>query len=175
MSLLRLKFFILYCPKGRWPIPIQYPCAGLNCVNDVPLLLFKSVATYSTFSRGNLHIYYRAVKKFLSSRLIMNSRWLWNLHQRHKCLRPEPSIIGTFWKLESWKWRFQRLSQGICLVRINTRLGTMPSKCPKRIAQFERFTDLNLLEYLKTGKRILNNFIRWCLFFVSSYGRGRWK
>ena len=34
----------------------------------------------------------RAVKKFLSSRLIMNSRRLWNLHQRHKFLRAEASL-----------------------------------------------------------------------------------
>ena len=32
-----------------------------------------------------------AVKKFLSSRLIMNSRRLWNSHQRHKLLRAEAS------------------------------------------------------------------------------------
>ena len=34
---------------------------------------------------------YRAVKKVLSSRLIMNSRRLWNSHQRHKFLRAEAS------------------------------------------------------------------------------------
>ena len=33
----------------------------------------------------------RAVKTFLSSRLIMNSRQLWNSHHRHKFLRAEPS------------------------------------------------------------------------------------
>jgi len=31
------------------------------------------------------------VKKILSSRLIMNSRWLWNSHQRHKFLRAKAS------------------------------------------------------------------------------------
>ena len=30
-------------------------------------------------------------KEFSSSRLIMNSRWLWNSHQRHKLLRAEAS------------------------------------------------------------------------------------
>ena len=34
---------------------------------------------------------FRAVKKFSSSRLIMNRRWLWNSHQRHKFLRGEAS------------------------------------------------------------------------------------
>ena len=42
------------------------------------------------------------------------------------------------------------------------------------IERFERFTDLNLFKYasvsFKTG-----NFIRWCLFFVSSYGGRIWK
>ena len=33
----------------------------------------------------------RAVKKFLSSRPIMNRKGLWNLHQRHKFLRAEAS------------------------------------------------------------------------------------
>ena len=32
---------------------------------------------------------YRAVREFLCTRLIMNSRWLWNSHQRHKFLRAE--------------------------------------------------------------------------------------
>ena len=34
---------------------------------------------------------YRAVKKFLSRRLVMNSSRLWNSHQRHKFLRAEAS------------------------------------------------------------------------------------
>ena len=33
----------------------------------------------------------RAVTKFLSSKLTMNSRWLGNSHQRHKFLRAEAS------------------------------------------------------------------------------------
>ena len=33
----------------------------------------------------------RVVKMFLSSRLIVNSRRLWNLHQRNKFLRAEAS------------------------------------------------------------------------------------
>ena len=36
-----------------------------------------------------------------------------------------------------------------CFVRLHARLGTMPSKCLRRIARFEHFTDLNLLEYAK--------------------------
>ena len=67
----------------------------------------------------------RAVKEFLSSRLIMNSRQLWNSHQRHKFLRAEvPRNILKF-----------SLRNGIsmppCFMRIQARLGTMSSRCPK--------------------------------------------
>ena len=45
------------------------------------------------------------------------------------------------------------------------------------VARFEHFTDLNLFKYafnvIQSGKRTLYNYIRWCLFFVSSYGRRR--
>ena len=36
-------------------------------------------------------ILFRAVKKFLSSRLMMNSRWLWNSHQRSSFVRAKAS------------------------------------------------------------------------------------
>ena len=37
------------------------------------------------------------------------------------------------------------------------------------IARFEYFTDLNLFKYVsfKTGKRMLYNFIQWCLFLLA--------
>ena len=38
----------------------------------------------------------RAVKKFLSSGLLLNSSWLWTSHQRHKCLTAKTS--RTFFK-----------------------------------------------------------------------------
>ena len=45
------------------------------------------------------------------------------------------------------------------------------------IAEFERLTDLSCQNIhsmsFKTGKRMHYNFIRWCLFFISSYGRRR--
>ena len=46
----------------------------------------------------------RAAKKFLSSRLIMNSTWLWNSHQRYKFLRARAS--GDILNLESWNCHF---------------------------------------------------------------------
>ena len=45
------------------------------------------------------------------------------------------------------------------------------------IAWFERFTDLNLFKYvfnvIQNWETDALHFIRCCLFFVSSYGRGR--
>ena len=77
----------------------------------------------------------RAVKKFLSSRLIMKSRQLWNSHQRHKFLRVEAAgNILKFWVTEMaflgfFKRHFSPWMP-CCFVRIHKRLGTMPSKCP---------------------------------------------
>ena len=51
-------------------------------------------------------------QKFLSSRLILKSRWLWNLHPRHKFLRAEASRdVLKF--IESQKLRFQEFLRGI--------------------------------------------------------------
>ena len=79
----------------------------------------------------------RAVKKFFSSRLIMNSRRLWNSHQRHKFLRVEASR-------DILKFRVSKIaSPGVfnryfpprmpcCFVGIHARLEAMLSKCPRR-------------------------------------------
>ena len=66
----------------------------------------------------------------------MNSGQLWNLHQRHKFLRAEPSRdILKFTVSEMafpgvFKRYFPRQTP-CCFVRIQARLGTMPSKCPR--------------------------------------------
>ena len=54
---------------------------------------------------------FRAVKKFSSSRLTMNSRRLWNSHQRHKFLRAEAS--RDIFKLLVSEMAFQGFSRGI--------------------------------------------------------------
>ena len=62
----------------------------------------------------------------------MNSRPLWNLHQRHEFLRTEASR-------DILKFRVSEMAfpRGIfhqipcCFVRIHARLGTMLSKCPR--------------------------------------------
>lgn len=53
----------------------------------------------------------RAVKKFLSSRLIMNTRQLWNLYQRHKFLRTEAS--RDVLKIRASEMAFPGVSRGI--------------------------------------------------------------
>ena len=80
----------------------------------------------------------RAVKMFLSCRLIMNSRPLWNSHQRHKFLRAETSWDILEFRVSETPLILQGLSRGILplwtpcwFVRVHTRLGTMPSKYPR--------------------------------------------
>ena len=93
----------------------------------------------------------------------MNSSRLWNSHQRHKFLRAEAS--RDILKVRVSEMAFPEVFK-----------RDFPPRTPSflDIAQFERFTDLNLLEYVfKTGKRMLYNFIQWCLFFVSSYSSRR--
>ena len=79
----------------------------------------------------------RAVKKFLSSRLIMNSRRLWNAHQRHKFLRAE--VSGDILKFRISEMAFAGVFKRYfpprtpcCFVRMHARQGTMLSKCPRR-------------------------------------------
>ena len=79
----------------------------------------------------------RAVKTFFNSRLIMNSRRLWNSHQRRTFLRAEASR-------DIVKFRISEIaSPGVfnryfpprtpcCFVGIHARLEAMPSKCPRR-------------------------------------------
>ena len=99
-----------------------------------------NIITHSKYFSISDWLKSRAVKKFSSSRLIMNSRQLWNSHQMGKFLRARH--LGTFWKfLESQKCHFQGFPRCISTAdailfrqntsRIHTRLGTMPLKCPR--------------------------------------------
>ena len=80
---------------------------------------------------------FKAVKMFLSTRLIMNSRWLWNSHQRHKFLKAAAS--RDILKLRVSEMAFPGVSKRYfppwtpCyFIRILARLGTIPSKCSSR-------------------------------------------
>ena len=120
----------------------------------------------------------RAVKKFLSSRLIMNSRRLWNLYQRHKFLRAEASrdilkfkvskmaFPGVF-KMYFPPWMpsgFLRIHACHWNVPGIPRNRTVPTFC----------LSMGSMSF-KTGRQMLYNNIGWCLFFVISNGRRRWK
>ena len=106
----------------------------------------------------------RAVKNFLSSRLIMNSRRLWNSHQRRKFLRAEaPRDIQKFGVSEmTFTGVFTRyfLPQMLCCFVKNTRKtgeNAVEMEAFHDIARLECFTDLNLL----TGKYVFNVIQNW--------------
>ena len=80
----------------------------------------------------------------------MNSRWLWNSHQRHKFLRAEAS--RDILKIRVSEMSFQQLSRGIfhrgChVVSSEYTQDWEMSQAFKDIKQFEHFTDLNLFKY----------------------------
>ena len=148
-----LKFNIAVCPLIRninfalteFFLAMQKICEGLqmDCTEHLPVN-WQKICIIMT----------RAAKKVLSSRLIMNSRWLWNSHQRHKFRRAE--ALGTFWKLESRQSPFPGFSRGLystadaMLFWRNTgKTGNNAvdmSQVFHDIARFERFTDLNLFK-----------------------------
>ena len=129
----------------------------------------------------------RAVKKFLRRRLIMNGRRIWNSHQRNKFLRAEASWDILKFRVSEMAFPgvFKRnfpMRTPCWFFRIPVRLGIMPLKCPRHsttsnglsISWIETCLNMHSMSF-KTGKWMRYNSIRWCLFFVSSYGRRRWK
>ena len=118
----------------------------------------------------------------------MNSRWLWNSHQKHKFLRAEAS--RDILNLESQKCHFQGLSRGIFhhgrhVVSSehteNTRKtgnnAVEMSQAFHDIAPFECFPDLNLFKYAfnvtQNWQTDALQFYLMMLIFGSSYGRRR--
>jgi len=70
----------------------------------------------------------RAVKKFLSSRLIVNSRQLWNSHQRHNFLRAEASRDVLKFRVSEMAFpgvfkRYFPLWMSCCFISIHARLS----------------------------------------------------
>ena len=97
----------------------------------------------------------RAVRKFLSSRLIMNSRWLWNGRTKGSSLGLRRRRVATFWN-SSLGNHVSRGFQEVFSTRKplfswNTRKtgnnAVKMSQAFHNIARFERFTDLNLFKY----------------------------
>ena len=124
----------------------------------------------------------RAVKTFLKSKLIMNSRRLWNSHRRNKFLGLRD--LGSFRVSEmAFPAILKRCfppRTPCCLVRIYARLRKMPSKCTRhsKTSHGSNFLEISICLNMhsmsfKTRKGMLYIFIRWCFFFVSNYGRRR--
>ena len=84
----------------------------------------------------------------------MNTRRLWNSHQRHKFLRAE--AFGDILKFRVSEMvvpgvfkRYFPPRMACCFVRMHARLGTIAieiSQAFNNIARFECFTDLNLFK-----------------------------
>ena len=94
----------------------------------------------------------RAVKTFLKSKLIMNSRRLWNSHRRNKFLRAETSrlilslgngVSSDFQEVFSTA-DTMLFSQSICKTEKN---AVEMYQAFQDIARFELFRDLNLFKY----------------------------
>ena len=97
----------------------------------------------------------------------MNSRRLWNSHQRHKFLRAEASgdilkkLVSEMVFPEVFKRYFPLWTPGyFCFIRIHVRLGKMPSNCPRHSKTLHGLNGLNMRSVsFKTGKQMLYNFI----------------
>ena len=81
----------------------------------------------------------------------MNSRRLQNSHQRHKFLRAKASREVSEMSFPGGFKRYFPPWMPCCFVRIHARLGTMPSKCPRRSTTSHSLnvlnTDVNLFKY----------------------------
>ena len=165
--------------RFQYLIPVYqllvYPTIGQFARDSIFQHLHESFGF--AHAESNKHVD-RAVKTFSSSRLIMNSRWLWNLHQRHKFLRAEASRdILSLLSLRNGIFRgFQEVFSTTDAILFSSEYSQHWEK-----GHGETFTDLNLFKYAFNVIQNWNTdtlqyyFIWWCLFFVSSDGRRRWK
>ena len=108
----------------------------------------------------------RAVKKLLSGRLMMNSRRLWNSHQRHKLLRAEASRDVLEFRVSETPLpgvfkRYFSTADAMLLCQNTCKTGNNAVEMFQvfhDMAPFKRFTGLNLFKYVfnviqKKGKR----------------------
>ena len=118
----------------------------------------------------------RAVKKFLSNRLIINSRRLWNSHQRHKFWKAGATrdILKLRVSEMPFPGVFKRqfpMRMPCCFVRIHARLRTMLLKCSwcsttLHGSNEQIYTSLNMRSMsFKPGKQMLYKFYLMFLIF----------
>ena len=85
-------------------------------------------------------------QKVLIGRLIMNSRWLWNSHQRHKFFRAEASRDILEFRVSEmpFPWVFKRYFSTVDTMLLHQNTHKTANNVA---AMFECFTDLNLFKY----------------------------
>ena len=156
VTVMEAKYFLTLSPY--YSFRVRFPLVSLAAIFVMHTTLFpnKWPLTFKPHSFPNLspsQLWFylcRAVKKFLSSRLIMNSRQLWNLHQRHNFLRAEAA--GDILKFGVSEMTFPGVFKryfapwtSCCFVRLKTgNIAIEMSQSFHDITQFQRFTDLNL-------------------------------
>ena len=117
-------------------------------------------------------------KVFRLSRLVMNSIGGFGTWIKATCSWG-PRHLGTFWNLEPPKWHFQWFSRGIFHHRHNVFSSEYTQdweQCRWNAPGVPRHRTVHTFNRAKPFQIIYAfNFIRWCSFFVSSYGRRRWK
>ena len=116
----------------------------------------------------------RAVKTFSTSRLVMNSRQLWNSHQLNKFLRAKASKDILQFRVSEMAFlgvfkRYFPLQMPCCFVKA-TKTGN------DAVDVSQTFQDRMVWTFHRSKPfKYAFNVIRWCLFFVSSYNRRRWR
>ena len=92
---------------------------------------------------------------FLSGRLMMIGRQLWNSHQRHKFLRAEAIRDSLEFRVSEMPFpgvlkRYFSTADALLLCQNTCKTGNNAVKMSQAfhdVAQFECFTDLNLFKY----------------------------
>ena len=128
-----------------------------------PSKTYKQLTFDATVCVNGCH---RAVKKLLSGRLMINSRRLWNSHQRHKLLRAEASRDVLEFRVSETPLpgvfkRYFSSADAMLLCQNTRKTGNNAVEMFQAFhdtAPFKRFTGLNLFKYVfnviqKKGKR----------------------
>ena len=106
---------------------------------------------------------------------LLSSRWLWNLLQRHKFLRANASRNNLKFRVSEMAFlgvfkRYFPLQMPCCFVKA-TKTGNDAVDGVQDVSQHCMVWTFHRSKPFKYAFSVI-----WrCLFFVSSYGKGRWK